>query len=268
MKDLKRAVELNQLKIVEGERRVKVLDNDITGLRKKAETSEARASHLEETIESHGKKLEVLEESEGASGEREALNEDKVNFLERELKETTVRAEASERNCAVIKNTIAETEAEIASWTKKITDMEQQMVEMDNLADDPNYDLSTKYGSKSPTTASALDKASSLWGGKKPVDDDVASAASSRSSSRAGRAIEKPPISPEPKKEEVNDDEEENVEDDEEDGGKDDLAPEPQIAPPATKAPESEEESEEESDEESEEESDEEDGGDWPKWNK
>merc|ERR1719447_671199 len=109
---MKRTVELNEQKLVEGERKGKGCENDIGINRKNAEVSEARVAQLEETIEKHGKRLEELEEREGESGDREQLNEEKVSFLERELKETTVRAEAAERNCAVLKNTILEAETE------------------------------------------------------------------------------------------------------------------------------------------------------------
>merc|ERR1712096_404913 len=54
----------------------------------------------------------------GAAGEKEALNEEKMQFLERELKDTSVRAETAERMCAVLKNTILETENEINNWVK------------------------------------------------------------------------------------------------------------------------------------------------------
>ena len=36
---------------------------------------------LEELIQGHGQRLEELEESEGAAGERESLNEEKVKLL-------------------------------------------------------------------------------------------------------------------------------------------------------------------------------------------
>merc|ERR1712168_108154 len=57
-------------------------------------------------------------------------------------KETEVRADAAERMNAVLTNTMAETEAEIASWAKKTADMEELMINMDNIADDTNYDVS------------------------------------------------------------------------------------------------------------------------------
>merc|ERR1712180_431537 len=112
---------------------------EIEKLRTKAEISEARVKVLEEKIESVGKSLSELEEREGAAGEKESLNEEKMAFLERELKDTTVRAEAAERMNAVLKNTSIETEQEIQKWVNRREDMVKQMMVMDDVADDPSY---------------------------------------------------------------------------------------------------------------------------------
>merc|ERR1719233_283567 len=149
--------------MVEGDRKINVCNNEISKLREKAEKSEARVSQLEETIEGHGKRLEELEETEGAAGEREALNEEKVDFLERQLKETETRADAAERMHAVLSNVIVEMETEIASWAQKTVDMEATMVEMDNLADDPNYDLSKKYGTTAPSPGGSMASRSAMF---------------------------------------------------------------------------------------------------------
>merc|ERR1712180_558982 len=112
---------------------------EIEKLRTKAEISEARVKVLEEKIESVGKSLSELEEREGAAGEKESLNEEKMAFLERELKDTTVRAEAAERMNAVLKNTSLETEQEIQKWVNRREEMVKQMMVMDDVADDPSY---------------------------------------------------------------------------------------------------------------------------------
>merc|ERR1712013_89772 len=154
LKDMRRTVEMNLLKVVEGDRKNNVCNNEIAKLREKAEKNEAIVTTLEEQIDGFGKRLEELEELEGAAGEREDLNEEKVTFLEGQLKETETRADAAERMHAVLSNVIVEMETEIAGWTQKIVDMEHTMVEMDNLADDPNYDLSKKYGKTAASAAS------------------------------------------------------------------------------------------------------------------
>merc|ERR1712013_743742 len=180
LKDMKRTVEMNLLKVVEGDRKNNVCNNEIAKLREKAEKNEAIVTTLEEQIEGFGKRLEELEELEGAAGEREGLNEEKVTFLEGQLKETETRADAAERMHAVLSNVIVEMETEIAGWTQKIVDMEHTMVEMDNLADDPNYDLSKKYG-KTAASPSGFGSRSAMFETKTEESD---SRASSRASMR------------------------------------------------------------------------------------
>merc|ERR1712136_592004 len=139
IKDIKRNYELNEGKLVESERKQGVCNMEIEKLCAKAEISEARVKVLEEKIEAVGKSLSELEEREGTAGEKESLNEEKMAFLERELKDTTVRAEAAERMNAVLKNTSIETEQEIQKWVNRREDMVKQMMVMDDVADDPSY---------------------------------------------------------------------------------------------------------------------------------
>jgi len=139
IKEMKRKLELNASKVVESERKHGVCTSEIEKIRERAGISEARVKALEEVISGHGKSLSELEEREGAAGERETMNEEKMLFLERELKDTTVRAEAAERMNAVLKNTSGDTEGEIAKWVKRREDMVSQMMVMDDVADDPAY---------------------------------------------------------------------------------------------------------------------------------
>jgi len=244
LKDMKRTVEMNLLKVVEGDRKNNVCNNEIAKLREKAEKNEAIVATLEEQIEGFGKRLEELEETEGAAGEREDLNEEKVTFLEGQLKETETRADAAERMHAVLSNVIVEMETEIAGWTQKIVDMEHTMVEMDNLADDPNYDLSKKYGKTAASAASP-----SGFGSRSAMFETKTEESDSRASSRAsmrGGSLSKPPKDPTPEPESEEEEEEEEA---------------PPAPPPAAKptysfnrgpppAEDSDEESEEESSEE------------------
>merc|ERR1712168_795493 len=187
VKDMRRSLELNVGRLNDGERKIKVCENDIAKNKEKAETYEARVAVLEEVIQNSGKRLEELEESEGAAGERESLNEDKVDFLTAQLKETEVRADAAERMNAVLTNVMVETENEIAGWAKKTADMEELMVQMDNLADDPNYDVSKIVASGKARPSSQPTSAKDMWGAKTATPAKEAdSRSSSRASSRAG----------------------------------------------------------------------------------
>merc|ERR1712183_75856 len=255
VKEMRRTVELNELRVVDGERKVKVCENDIKNIQGKATTYEERVTVLEELIQGHGKRLEELEESEGAAGDREALHEEQVDFLTQQLKETEVRADAAERMNAVLNNFLLEAETEIAAVAKKSQDMEDTMVVMDNLADDPTYDLSKRGGGS--RASSVVTSAKDMWGAK-DVAAEAESRSSSRSSSRAGRntnrtpKVETPEPAPAPAAESESEEESEEEEEEEEE-----EAPAPAPAPaPEPEAEESEEESEEEDSDE--EESDEE----------
>jgi len=184
IKDMKRNGELNASKLVESERKHGVCGAEIEKLRAKAEISEARVKVLEGQIEAVGKSLSELEEREGTAGEKESLNEEKMAFLERELKDTTVRAEAAERMNAVLKNTSLETEQEIQKWVNRREEMVKQMMVMDDVADDPSYlcfeggeDGGMSSGRSTP--ANTFGAKSELFGQKKD---------SSRPSSQAGNS--------------------------------------------------------------------------------
>lgn len=186
IKEMKRTLELNELKVVEGERKRTVCQNDIARLKEKADTFEARVKVLEETIESHGNSLQELETKEGECGDREALNEEKVDFLEGELKETEVRAEAAERNCAVLRNNMLETESEINNWIQKREEIENQMILMDDVADDPAYaGLGGSDGASRPTTPSTMKERTSMFNKPREKEDDEASVSSKASSKPA-----------------------------------------------------------------------------------
>jgi len=144
VKTMKRTLEVNGIRILDGERRIQVCKNEIERLREKADADEKRGAEMDETIAAHGKSLDELEEREGAAGERESMNENKVHFLIGQVKEFEIRADTAERLNAVANNLLAETEAGIASWAQKTADMEDTMDNMNGLADDPSYVLSKR----------------------------------------------------------------------------------------------------------------------------
>jgi len=232
IKEMKRNVELNAGKLVESERKHGVCTTEIGRIREKAEKSEARVKVLEGVIEEQGKSLSEIEEREGAAGEKESLNEEKVSFLERELKDTTVRAEGAERMNAVLQNTMLELEQECMGWVKRREDMVSQMSVMDDVADDPSYlcfEVEGGDGGSGRSTPAATFGAKSELFGSKGGSRPQSQASNSRPQTPAAAPSPKPPAAePAP-------------------------APEPVAAPAPAPAPEpapepAKEESEEESD--------------------
>merc|ERR1711997_185880 len=86
------------------------------------------------------------EDRGNAACEREETQEEKLSYLETSSKEAIVRAELAERNCGVVERTIVEISTEIAMWKEKLKKIEDELVEMDNIADSPEADLSTCRG--------------------------------------------------------------------------------------------------------------------------
>ena len=82
-----------------------------------------------------------LEERESASSEREEILREKYIFLEGQSKEALYRIEVAERLCGVCERNITETTNEIALWTKKIEEIEEELWNMDNIADSPEADV-------------------------------------------------------------------------------------------------------------------------------
>jgi len=233
IKEMKRKSELNAAKVVESERKQGVCTSEIARIRERAENNEARVKVLEGVIGDHGKSLSELEEREGAAGQRETLNEEKMTFLEGQLKDTTVRAETAERMYAVLKNTNTDTEAEIAKWVKRREDMVSQMMVMDDVADDPAYLCFEAAGggldSGRSTPAATFGAKAELFGKQKESSrpGSRASGPGSRPQTPADRPAKSPTPTPA-------------------------QAPSPAPAPAPAPAPEPEPEKEEESEEEEE----------------
>jgi len=219
IKEMKRTLELNELKCVESQRKQTVYTRDIERIREKADGFETRVKLLEETIANHGQSLQELETREGEAGDREQLNEEKLHFLEGQLKETEVRAEAAERGCAVAERNILETENEINSWIQKREEIEREMIEMDDVADDPAYVMAGATGGSGyqsdsgRVTPSSLKNKLEMFSKKKQDDEEsVSSRASSRAANKSQVSAppseseeEAPKSEPEPEKEEEED---------------------------------------------------------------
>merc|ERR1719193_2701807 len=86
IREMKIKCELSASRLVDAGRREEVCRGEITRLTEKSEKDEGRVKVLEERIEGFAASLSDLEEREGEMGETESLNEEKIAFLERELK--------------------------------------------------------------------------------------------------------------------------------------------------------------------------------------
>jgi chromosome segregation ATPase len=119
----------------EAERKLVVVKRDLEKTRDKADAMEKRVEVLQETIETANNNLRELEEKESNSQEKESLNEEKMTFLQGQLKEAEVRREAAERSCNVLRRNIDDIQVEINTWTKKISDIEEEFANMNDVSD-------------------------------------------------------------------------------------------------------------------------------------
>lgn len=132
-KEARRMLEENEVKLTEIKRKEVVLKRDIIRVVEKGETSEKRVNLLENTIQSTGENLRNLEEREDEASEKEALNEDKIAFLECQMKEAEVRLEAADRQVQNLERVILDTENEKNGWVSKRKVIEDEMENIDGV---------------------------------------------------------------------------------------------------------------------------------------
>ena len=126
-------LEENEVKLVEVKRKAVVLNRDIERVSEKAETHEKRMNVLEETIQSTGESLRALEDRELESSDKEALNEEKIAFLEGQMKEAEIRLEAAERQAQNLERVLLDTDNERNSWSQKKEAIENEMADIEAM---------------------------------------------------------------------------------------------------------------------------------------
>jgi len=186
--DMKRKVAINASRLVESERREGVCHAEIAKLREKAEKDEARVKELEGTIEGFGVSLAELEEREGEAGDRESMSEEKIGFLERKLKEVSGNAEAGERMSHVLQNGIFELMEQIQEVTTKRDEMMASVGMMDDVADDPRYNIFDIVAGYAGRDDEGRNTPASIFGAKSDLSFKGQGGGGSRSGSRAGAA--------------------------------------------------------------------------------
>merc|ERR1712183_586024 len=101
----------------------------------KADSLEKRVELLEGTINQATESLKELEEREGESSLKEERNAEELLLLEGQYKEAEVRAEAATRSCQDIERNLQETQQEIDEWIDKTKQLEEEIADMNDIAD-------------------------------------------------------------------------------------------------------------------------------------
>ena len=122
--------------MVESERKMTVLENELQRTLERCAVGDVRVSTLEGNINMCGGEIRTLEDRDNDAAEREQLSEEKMKFLEDQMREVEERAEMGEREVGKMERIAAEVLNEIAGWKKKTKDVTDEVTDIENMADD------------------------------------------------------------------------------------------------------------------------------------
>ena len=123
--------------VVESERKVIVLQRDVARMQEKYEKYTERADDLQERLDNYKDEMHELEGKDRDASEREEESEEKIKFLETQLREILSTAETHERNAAKQERLRDKIEDEIGTWEEKREVIRREMEEtMGGLIED------------------------------------------------------------------------------------------------------------------------------------
>ena len=116
--------------VVEAERKVIVLERDVARTQDKYEKYSQRADELQERLDTFGDEMHDLEGKDRDASERESENEEKIKFLETQLREVSSTAETHERNVGKQERLRDKLNEEIDTWKEKREGIRHEMEEV------------------------------------------------------------------------------------------------------------------------------------------
>ena len=122
--------------VAEAERKVVVLEADLSRADKKREAFVARVDALSTKIAQIGDEIRALTDADLDASQREDVSEDKAKFLEAQVRQTLAKAEAQERQNVTSGRTCDELKLEIGTWIEKLENVNEQMDEMSCIIGD------------------------------------------------------------------------------------------------------------------------------------
>lgn len=122
--------------VVEAERKKIVLEQDLERMQEKHEKFAERCEELEKRLEESATEMRDLEEWDYDSSERENVSEEKIAFLEGQLREVRSTIEIHERDAAKLERSRDKLGDEIESWKEKREEVLQQLEEFGALIND------------------------------------------------------------------------------------------------------------------------------------
>lgn len=135
MDGLKIAAE-EEHKLVECNQKFRVTEDELLKATTRGERFEERVEYLENSINQTGESLLATDERYGAVTEREIEAEEKIEFLQQQLKELVTRYEEEERKVQPIERVIDGIMEDMARYKGKSQEIRDEMDAMGDMVDD------------------------------------------------------------------------------------------------------------------------------------
>lgn len=119
--------------LMETQRKLQVVEGDMEKVHQRFDAADAKEKACIDTIESNCEEMRTLEDRDNDAAEREIEAEEKLRFLEDQLKEAVVRAENAERDVVRNENIVASIRNDLNAVKMKHDDIGCECDKIDDL---------------------------------------------------------------------------------------------------------------------------------------
>ncbi|CAB4028151.1 Hypothetical predicted protein [Paramuricea clavata] len=118
---------------METQRKLQVVEADFEKGFQRCEAALAKEQANIDLIERNGEQLRTLEDRDNEAAEREFEAEEKLRFLEEQLKEAVARAESAERDVVRNENIVTSVKLDLQAWVDKRAKVDKEIDKIDEL---------------------------------------------------------------------------------------------------------------------------------------
>lgn len=122
--------------MVESERKMVVLENDLQRTIERLAVGKERVDALEARINSAGSEIQSLEDRDNEAADREQLSEEKTKFLEDQVREAEENSEMRGREVGKLERVATDYLNEINIWKRKTGAVNDEMQSIEDMADE------------------------------------------------------------------------------------------------------------------------------------
>lgn len=126
--------------LMETQRKLQVVEGDMDKVHQRLDAADAKEKACIDTIERNSDEMRSLEDRDNDAAEREIEAEEKLRFLEDQLKEAVVRAENAERDVVRNENIVASVRNDLLAIQTKHNDIGSECDRIDDLVLSLNCD--------------------------------------------------------------------------------------------------------------------------------